>query len=107
MKKFGPIPADAAIGVGAAVIGISGLLGRRGAGYAFSVAKGTLSYFTGSIFAQVGQRMRKSAGESVSISTDRTVMKGLPQGAAPAFPPAAEQFSPAELVRRVTGKRAL
>lgn len=108
MPKFGPVPADAAIGVGAALLGASGVGGSNVSRHAFSVAKGTLSYFVGSIFAQVGQKMRKNAGESVTNPGSRTVMKGVLPGqqAMPARPPSNDNFDPAELVRRVTRRAA-
>lgn len=119
MPKIGPIPADAAIGVGSALIGVSGVGGHTVQRHAFSVAKGTLSYFTGSIFAQVGQKMRQNAkelqggavasdGTMTGGATARTVVKGpgamLPN-AASAYPPG-RYVDPAELVRRVTGRAA-
>lgn len=108
MPKFGPVPADAAIGFGSILIGASGLGGSKVTRQAFNVAKGTLSYFVGSIFAQVGQKMRKNAKELTGETTSRTVTKGpMPHQAMPARPPAnMNDFDPAELVRRVTQRRA-
>jgi hypothetical protein len=121
MKKIGPVPLDAGIGLLSTAIGVSGVLGASGSHHAFSVAKGTLSYFFGSIFAQVGQKMRKRAkelqggavapdGALSGGATSRTVVKGPGRGA-PAMPPAQtpanqSQFDARELVRRVTGRRA-
>jgi hypothetical protein len=109
MPKFGPIPADAGIGLGAALLGASGVGGHKVSRHAFNVAKGTLSYFVGSIFAQVGQKMRKNAGELTGAAGSRTVTKGPMPTAMPARPQAPSNinaFDPAELVRRVTRRAA-
>lgn len=123
MPKIGPVPADAAIGVGSALIGVSGVGGHQVQRHAFNVAKGTLSYFVGSIFAQVGQKMRVSAKEMVggAVATDgtltggatsRTVTKGTPLGMPHAvsahapLSPNSRDWDPAEVVARVTQRRA-
>lgn len=94
MPALGPIPLDAALGAGSALLGLSGALGKRGSGYVMDMARGWLAYFGGSIGAQVGQKMRKNAGEltgasvgtadSGFLSGSRTITKGL-ESAAPAF----------------------
>lgn len=76
-----PIPADAAVSLLGIGFGIWAPFGRNVARHTFRVVGGVVDYFTGSIGAQVGQRLRKNAGESVSIPTSRTIMMGeLPQG---------------------------
>lgn len=94
MPSLGPIPLDAALGAGSALLGLSGALGTRGSGYVMDMARGWLAYFGGSIGAQVGQKMRKTAGEltgasvgtpeSGFLSGTRTITKGMDAGA-PAF----------------------
>lgn len=77
MPGIGPVPVDAAAGAGALVVG--GLVGGRGGMYLMDVGKGLLSYFGGSIGAQLGQRMRKNAGELTGVANSRTITAGANQ----------------------------
>ena len=119
MPSLGPVPLDAALGAGTLLLGLSGVAGRKGSRYLMDVSRGFLSYFGGSIGAQVGQKMRKDAGEQTgatvgpvgadgkptssgySLSGTRTITKGLPE-ASGVIP--GTNLTPAELARRVTGR---
>lgn len=113
MPSLGPVPLDAALGFGTLLLGAAGVAGKKGSGYILDVSRGFLSYFGGSVGAQVGQKMRKTAGELTGATTGtvesgflsgtRTVTKGaLPEGSVQM--PNGSILTPAELARRVTGR---
>lgn len=74
-----------------------------------NVGNGALSYYTGSMGAQIGQRMRRSAGqmkapEKFVGQTPRTITEGQPQFYGGAYPtgmnaaqPAVHQWSPQQI----------
>jgi len=69
-----------------------------------NVGNGALWYYTGSMGAQIGQRMRKSAGQLTGKATPRTITEGQPQFYGGAYPagmnagqPAVHQWSPQQI----------
>jgi hypothetical protein len=85
------IPLDLAIGVGAHLATMFGVIPKGLAGHVRNIGNGGLGYYFGSLGGQLGQKARKDASELTGVANKRTITAGW---AGPALGPKNKAWAP-------------
>lgn len=78
MRTLWGVPYDAIAALIGYAVAFSGMAGKMGTEHVFNIAQGAGAYYAGNLGAQLGQRMRKDAGELKGAPMSEEDAKKIP-----------------------------